>query len=197
MDHFLLFQYLAENPRLRIRLLDFAPIEIETGVLDGTPDFALTTLGIGVPELVHEVLSQEPFILACPANHELATRDAVEWTDLADVQLIGIGPQSANWRLLDAAKKSIGVNLEWRHEVQRVTTAIEFIAAGIGCAVMPWAPGLEGRTDIGVVRLTNPVVTRRIGVLRRADERLSPAAAKLRRFIAAKLPRKRLYDVID
>jgi len=59
VDHFLLFQYLAENPRLRIRLLDFAPIEIETGVLDGTPDFALTTLGIGVPELVHEVLSQE------------------------------------------------------------------------------------------------------------------------------------------
>jgi len=41
------------------------------------------------------------------------------------------------------------------------------------------------------------VVTRRIGVLRRADEGLSPAAAKLRRFIAAKLPRKRLYDVID
>lgn len=102
---------MAENPRLRIRLLDFAPIEIETGVLNGTPDFALTTLGIGAPELVHEVLSQEPFILACPANHELATRDAVEWTDLADVQLIGIGPQSANRRLPDARR--VGPKSKW------------------------------------------------------------------------------------
>lgn len=186
----ILSDFLIENPNIRVRLLDLPPAEIEASVVGGSADFALTMLGVGAPNLTHEVLAQEPLILVCPPNHALATRRSVTWSDVATLPLIGIGPHSANQRLLDSARGSIGVHLGWQHEVQRITTAVELVAAGIGLTIVPWAPELDERSDIALLPLVDPVISRRIGVLRRSGEHLAPAAARLRRMIAARLSKR-------
>jgi DNA-binding transcriptional LysR family regulator len=183
----ILSDYLVKNPNVRLRLLDLPPADIEESVVSGTADFALTMLGVGAPNLTHEVLAHEPLILVCPAEHPYASRPSINWSHLTDLPLIGIGPHSANQRLLDSARSSIGVHLDWQHEVQRVTTAVELVSAGIGLAVLPWAPELQQRSGIRLVPLVDPVISRRIGVLRRTGEHLSPPAARLRRLIAARL----------
>ena len=186
----ILAEFLAAEPGVRVRVLDLSPAEIEESVVNGVADFAVTMLGLGAPTLIHEVLAQEPLVLVTPADHPLAARASVRWSELSDVSLIGIGPHSANQRLLDSARGSIGVRLDWQHEVQRITTAVELVAAGVGLAIVPWTPEMERRPKIRIVPLVSPVVTRRIGVLRRSGEPLSPAAARLRRLIAVRLGRR-------
>jgi DNA-binding transcriptional LysR family regulator len=187
----ILSDFLAANPNVRLRLLDLAPADIDESVTSGAADFALTMLGVGAPNLTHEVLAQDPLVLVCPADHLFASRRSATWSELTDLTLIGIGPHSANQRLLDSARSSIGVHLNWQHEVQRATTAVELVAAGIGLAVLPWGPELEHRPDINFVPLVDPVINRRIGILRRSGEHLVPAAARLRRLIAARLSKRR------
>ncbi|MCB1493150.1 MAG: LysR family transcriptional regulator [Rhodobiaceae bacterium] len=191
----ILAKFLATEPNVRICILDLSPTEIEKSVISGSADFALTMLGVGAPELTHEVMAREPLVLVCPTDHPLAGQETVSWSQLQKIPLIGIGPHSANQRLLDSARGSIGVHLEWRHEVQRITTAVELIAAGIGLAVLPWAPEIAERSDIRIVRVVDPVIERRVGILRRSGERLSPGAARLRRHIASTLKAREMMRV--
>lgn len=186
----ILSQFARQKPEVRVCVLDLSPLAIEESVANGASDFALTMLGIGVPQLSHEVLAEEPLVLVCPTGHGLASRKRLEWSDLAGLPLIGIGPHSANQRLLDSARSSVGVHLDWQHEVQRATTAVELVAAGIGLAVLPWTPELAHRADLRMVRLDNPLIHRRIGILRRSGERLSKPAETLRRLISSALKRR-------
>lgn len=186
----ILADFFAREKNIRVRILDLSPSQIEDSVSDGTADFALTMLGVGAANMIHEVLAQQPLVLIAPLGHEFASRDKVAWAELQGLPLIGTGPDSANQRLLDSARGSIGITLDWRQQVQRITTAIELVATGIGLAILPLGPELMQKTNIRVVELTDPVITRRIGILRRSGDALPPAAARLRRLIAARLGKK-------
>jgi DNA-binding transcriptional LysR family regulator len=173
----------AERPSVRLRLLDIAPIQIEESVLSGNADFALTVLGVGVPQLVHDVLREEPLVLVCPKGFAISGTISFGWKDIEHLDLIGVGPYSANQRLLDSARRSIGIHFAWKHEVQRISTALELVAAKIGFAILPLTQELAQRSDVKLVKLDQPVISRRIGILRRSGEQLSEPAAHLRRLI--------------
>ena len=186
----ILAEFLTDNPAVRVCVQDLPPQEIEDSVANGVADFALTMLGIGAPQLTHEVLTEEPLMLVCPSDHPLGRREHVTWSEIVNQPLIGIGPHSANQRLLDSASSSIGVHFDWQHEVQRITTAVGMVAAKIGLAVLPRSPDMDNRPEISLVPLVDPVVTRRIGILRRSGERLTPPAARLRQIITMRLKRR-------
>jgi DNA-binding transcriptional LysR family regulator len=126
-------------------------------------------------------------VLLVPAGHALAGRDEVSWRALEQADLIAVGPQSANRRLMEQAEASIGTHLRWTHEVQRLSTAVELVAAGLGLAILPVLATRKDRHDVRVLRLGDPPVTRRLGVLRQPGHALSPAADALRRACMARL----------
>ncbi|MDR3536275.1 MAG: LysR family transcriptional regulator [Acetobacteraceae bacterium] len=186
----ILAEYAAARPQVRVRVLDLTAREIEQAVRDGTADFALAMLGVPEPGLTQEVLATEPMVLLAPARHPIAVEVSVDWAGLAGLPLISIGPQSANRRLLESVQASRGLALEWRHEVQRLSTAVALVAAGVGLTVVPQlAARTHAEPDIRTVRLTGPTVMRRLGVLRRAGTPLSAAADALRRLCARELRR--------
>ncbi len=187
----ILAEYAKRRPQVRLRVLDLSAREIEQSVRDSTADFALTMMGVAEPALSQEFIAEEPMVLLAAAEHPLAGRQSASWSELAGLPLIAIGPQSANRRLLETVQASLGVDLEWRHEVQRLSTAVELVAAGMGLAVLPQlAANARSRTDVRTVALLDPPITRRLGVLRRSGEVLSPAADALRRAFATELRRR-------
>lgn len=184
----ILADYARRRPQVRLRVLDLSAREIEESVRNGHADFALTMLGIAEPALSQEFVAEEPMVLLASTHHPLAVRERARWSELAGVPLIAIGPQSANRRLLEDVQASLGVTLEWRHEVQRLSTAVELVAAGMGLTVLPQlAAAASRRGDVRMVTLLEPQVMRRLGVLRRSGEELSPAADALRRAFATEL----------
>lgn len=183
----ILADFLAAEKDTSVRVLDLAPHEIESSVLDGVADFALTMTGIGTPDLRHEPLVQQPLVLVVPEKNHSQFSKTVKWTDLTGLPLIGIGPYSANQRLLESARSDIAVHLEFKHQVQRITTAIEMVAAGVGMTIVPMSSELKHRPGVFIFSITDPVVARQIGILRRTGQPLSPSAAKLRRLVASRL----------
>jgi len=171
------------RPDLRVRLLDVMPNQIEEIVSDGTADFAVTILGIGAPDLVHEVVMEQPLALVVPDNHPLASRETMQWQELDGMRLIGMGPVSAHFRLLENARPQIKVQWEEFHQVQRITTAIAMVAAGLGAAILPLNLALNRPFGVRTILLTDPVISRRIGILRRSATPLTRQADFLRRRI--------------
>ena len=104
------------------------------------------------------------------------------------LDLIGIGPQSGLRRLLEDARPIIGFDLNWRHEVQHITTALQLVASGYAVTVAPLL-ALQGRMgeNLHPIRLGEVPLNRRLGSLWRAGERLAPEAEAVRRAIAAAL----------
>jgi DNA-binding transcriptional LysR family regulator len=70
-----------------------------------------------------------------------------------------------------------GIRLNGNYEVQHHATAINLVAAGVGCAILPSSTLLEGdRSHVRKITLTSPVVKRKVVLLRHKYTSLSPAA---------------------
>ena len=78
---------------------------------------------------------------------------------------------------LDYQLAQRGIRLSGHYEVQHHATAINLVAAGVGCAVLPSSTFENGDRPHAVkIPLTDPVVKRRVTLLRRKQASLSAAA---------------------
>jgi DNA-binding transcriptional LysR family regulator len=159
---------------------DLSGVEIRSMLEDGRLDFALAALGPEHWDIESVPLLEEPFLLVCPEGHRLARRSTVAWGELSKEPLISIGPLSENRRIVEAALKRARVSARWRVEVRHLSTAVALVAAGAGLTALP-ASAVAGQAGHAVVAvpLVEPALTRRIGLLRRRDRVLAPAARDL------------------
>ena len=124
-------------------------------------------------------LVNEPFVLACRRDHELAARSAVTWSELSDYRLIGVGRLSGDRMLLDHALSGLSWRPQWFYEVQHLSTSLGLVEAGLGVSAMPsLAMPAEDHPTLVSVPLIEPVVNRSLGLVYRRGASLSPAAEK-------------------
>jgi DNA-binding transcriptional LysR family regulator len=111
-------------------------------------------------------LLDEPFVVVVPAGHPLATQPRISLRDLADEPWVDNDPIAGPCRqlVLDACA-SVGVTPRFQIEAHDYTTAMAFVAAGVGITVLPrLAYGSGPRPGLVAVELTDPVVTRHLAV---------------------------------
>ena len=179
-------------PHVQVRLFDSAPVEIAELVQAGTVAFGVT-LAQGVPEkLAAQPVAREPFVLACPADHPLARRSSVDWSELPGQPLIRISLPSGNSMTIDDALGPLREQVRWRYEVQRTAMAVEMVRGGQGLTVVPRLSVRAGE-GVAVVPIAGPEITRLIvvatrpGAELRAEESFlaETAMALVREHIAA------------
>jgi len=176
----ILEQYAARHPRNRVRILDQASSGVTEAVLRREAEFGIQIAGPQEPELVSEALLEDRFVLVCRKDHALARRRRVAWRALEPHALVFVGAESGNRPLLDAALSAARPQLEARYEVQRSSTALGLVAAGVAAAVVPDLALQEGAyPSLRVVALVEPVVTRSLVLVTRRGAQLSPAAQAL------------------
>lgn len=170
--------YSAKHPDNRIRILDVHANEVLQAVQGGEAEFGLTLSGADAPEIEAEPLFDDPFVLACRADHPLAKRKTVKWAELAQNRVITVGRLSGNRALLDFGLPSGLPQQRWTYEVQHsFWTGLGLVEAGIGVIAVPML-ALAGRKDSKLVSrpLVEPKLTRTLAVIRRKGVTLSPAA---------------------
>ncbi len=129
-------------------------------------------------------LVNEPFVLACKRDHELAKKNLVMWEDLAGLKLIGVRKSSGNRYLIDQALERFNWKPNWFYEVRHLSTSLGMVEAGLGVAVVPSLAMPTDEHHILVSRpLIEPVIRRTLGLVFRKDDTLSPAADKFREVL--------------
>ena len=174
--------YLDAYPGVQVRLADGTNAEILDLLRDGTADLAITEVGPASAEFAVDAFLDDPFVAVLPPGHPLAGRPALTWADLAAESFIAFSPDSSIRRLADLGLAQAGVQPLRHLETRTVATAGGMIAAGLGVSAMPeLVLPLLAATPVITRPLTEPVITRRIAVHRRADE---PCPLAVRRLVA-------------
>ncbi len=179
-------QFRQTYPRVRVRVLDAGANEVLGAVARGEADFGLNFIGSEEPDIEFRALHEERFVAACRRDHPLAKRRRVTWADLAAHDFIAVAQTSGNRLLIDQAVAGLPQHPRVVCEAQHITTLLGLIEAGLGVAAVPALAMPDSDHPVLVsVPLDGPVVTRRVGLIRRAGRTLSPSAQHLFDFFAA------------
>ncbi len=173
----LIRSYAQQHPDNRIRLLDGSSSEVCQAVLGGKADLGIAVQGEKHPELVEQLLFADPLVFLCRSPHPLDQAASVRWADMRDTELVGVSGFMATRIFMDYQLAKHGIRVQSTYEVQHHATAINLVAAGVGGAILPSSTFREGdRPDMRKIALTHPTVKRKVVLLQRKGQALSPAA---------------------
>ena len=176
----ILKEYSARHPENRVKILDHASSGVVSAVLRREAEFGIHIAGPPDPELVSVPLVEDRFVLICRDDHALARRRRLAWRQLEAHPLVFVGDESGNRPLLDAALATARPRLRSHYEVQRSSTAVGLVAAGVAAAVVPGLAVQAGAyPSLRVIPLCQPVVSRTLALVTRRGAQLSPAAQAL------------------
>jgi DNA-binding transcriptional LysR family regulator len=171
-------------PRIRVRILDVGANEGLEAVVRGEADFGINFIGASHAEVEFQRLLEDPFVLACRQDHPLASRHEVSWAELALQRVITVGQNSGNRALVDTALARRGIQLDWTYEVAHLSVSLGLVEAGLGIAVLPrLAAPAANHPTIRTMRLTEPEISRTIGIVCRRGAPPSPHASQFLRML--------------
>ncbi len=153
-------------------------------------DFGINFMGSQEPDIEFVPLLEERFVAACRRDHPLAKKRRATWADLAAHDFIAVSKSSGNRLLIDQALAgSVGAP-ESLYEAEHVRPCSAWSRPGWAAAPSLAMPG-KGHPLLVSVPLYEPVVTRRVGLIRRKGRTLSPAAQQLYELFADMRPNAR------
>lgn len=178
-------RYHERYPKIRVRILDASANEVLSAVSRGEVDFGLNFVGSKEPDVEFKPLLEERFVAACRRDHPLAGKRRAKWAELVRYDYISVSKASGNRLLLDQALSGLPGLAQCIYETQHVTTALGLVEAGLGVAAVPSIAMPDADHPLLVsVPLVDPVVTRKVGLIRRKGRTLAPAAQQLYAFLS-------------
>ncbi|EOZ5898199.1 LysR substrate-binding domain-containing protein, partial [Escherichia coli] len=148
-------------------------------VLCNESDFGINMNNVTNSSIDFTPLVNEPFVLACRRDHPLAKKQLVEWQELVGYKMIGVRSSSGNRLLIEQQLANKPWKLDWFYEVRHLSTSLGLVEAGLGISALPGLamPHAPYSSIIGIP-LVEPVIRRTLGIIRRKDAVLSPAAER-------------------
>jgi DNA-binding transcriptional LysR family regulator len=178
VHHFLpavIDSYRERHPNVLVRIIEEGADGVFSTVKHGEADFGINYIGMQESEVAFTPLLNDPFVLACRADHALGARRTVRWEELAAWDQVRVSHASSNRAFIDNALAELPALPRPVCEVQHVSTLIGLVEAGLGIAIVPQLTVPRRPASVVGVPL-DPPVTRTIGLIQRAGRTLSPAA---------------------
>jgi DNA-binding transcriptional LysR family regulator len=177
-------RYRSRYPKIRIKLIDASANEVLDAVMSGEADFGVSFMGSQETGVEFKTLLQERFVAACRRDHPLAQKKRVTWSELYEYDYVSVDKTSGNRLLLDQALAGVALRTPSVCETRHVTTMLGLVEAGLGVAAVPsMAMPLPTHPILTSVPLVDPVVTRRVGIVRRRGRALTPAAQEFLQYV--------------
>lgn len=178
--------YARRHPENRVMLLERSGALVTAAVRRGDAEFGIHIAQEPQEDLAEDLLSADPLVLVCHPGHALASRASVAWAELRESDLITLGGSSGNRALVEMQLARAGLPVRGRFVVENTPSAVALAATGVAVAILPSATGRGLLPDALVeVPLVEPVLQRRLSLVRRRREALTPAAAALYRMLQA------------
>ncbi len=171
------------HPEISVAVRDMRPDEIAAAAANGEIDYGLGSFDQTTEPLRRTVLARQPFAVVCMADHPLALREQVVWSDLPPFPLVTIARDHTVRRLLDHTFGQLGQTATPAYEVYHATTAVSMVVAGLGIAVLPlWVSAAMQLYDIQVRTIEQPVVTSELALVSHPTREFSTAMKQFHDF---------------
>lgn len=177
-------RFQARYPLVRVRIIDSSAGEVIEAVAGGEADFGICFARSLQPNIEFLPLVGDVYVAACRRDHPIASRKSLTWQEFYQQDYVGLDKTSGNRNLLDQMLEHIIPERPSICETRHVTTMLGMVEAGVGIAAVPAMsmPASE-YSVLTSVPLTDPVVKRTVGLIRRSGRMQSYLAAELEKLI--------------
>ncbi len=162
-------------PKLELLLVEEKSDVLLARLREGRLDAALLALPVHDEQLHAELLFEEPFLLAAPAQHRLASQPLMTMDQLSDETLLLLEDgHCLRDQALDVCRLS-GANERTGFRATSLETLRQMVAAGVGVTLLPalsvQAPVVQP-ANIRLVKFSDPVPSRQIALVWRRSSAL-------------------------
>lgn len=128
----------ARQPGIRVELTEATALTVLRALVDGQADIGIVSRAGVMPEgLVARPWRSDRLVVAIPATHRFAAREALRYAEVLEEPMIGVLAGGSLALLLEGEAERLGRAPRWRFRVQGTDAARHLIAAGHGLGVMP------------------------------------------------------------
>ena len=173
--------FLAAEPTIDVELGERSSPEVARAVAAEEAE-----IGVAADHADFSGLTVQPFrtdrlVLVMSPGHALAGRDRVAFAEALGSDFVGLADESALGGHLAGHAARVGTPMPVRVRVRGLDTACRMVALGAGIAVVPEAAARRWNTRgmLRLVRLSDGWAERRLMVVLRRMEALSPHARRL------------------
>jgi DNA-binding transcriptional LysR family regulator len=171
--------FIESYPGIRVQISDVIAERVREAVLKREVDFGIGTLNGKDAELRATPLFQDRLVVFTPRGHPLAEKRTVTLREASAHGLILPGRASSVRDAVEAIAHRERLLLDIRYETNFMPSALAFVRANLGIAILPETAAGADTPDFIKVPLNNRFAIRQIELLQRKDATLSPAGESL------------------
>ena len=179
--------FLNNYPGIRVQISDVIAERVREAVLKREVDFGIGTLHGPDAELRATPLFQDRLVVFTPSGHPLSEKHTVTLREASAHGLILPGRASSVREAIEAIAHRERLLLDIRYETNFMPTALAFVRANLGIAILPESAAGTDASEFMTVAFNNRFANRQIELLQRRDATLSPASESLVRYLLHKL----------
>ena len=188
--------FLESYPGIRVQISDVIAERVREAVLKREVDFGIGTLHGRDAELHATPMFQDRLVVFTPPAHPLSEKRSVTIREASAHGLILPGRASSVREAVEAIAHRERLLLDIRYETNFMPTALAFVRAKLGIAILPETAAGSDTSDIKTIAFNNRFAKRQIELLQRKDAVLSPAADSLARHLLHNLDARKREDRI-
>ena len=183
-----LHHYRSKFPDINITVQDVVAEEVVDMVRTGRVEVGVTFDMEESEDLHFEPLFEDSFYVVMPEQHALLAKEEITWTQLQEFPFVALQRPSAMRQMIDEITANCGITLTVEFEAHQLASIGSMVANNLGISVVPSLAIQQMRALGAECRpLTNPVVTRQIGILTRRRYPLSSAAMALEETLKSQI----------
>jgi len=169
-------EFQARYPNIKIAIIDVPTHEIVEQVVSGRADCGLGTFIPDEVGIERVTLAKDNLMVFSARMGDDAESAGYTWAQLAGRPLITLTRQSGIRHLVENGFEQSQIAMEPTFEVSQIATALAFVEANLGLAVLPACASTHVRNrDISVRPLTDPCLGREISLIHATGRSVSPS----------------------
>lgn len=170
------------HPDLSVHIISATSLQITQGLEDYSLDAGVTYLDENLPgSLTRVELYEERYVLVSPPDIAPRPSGTATWKEAAALPLCLLTQDMRNRRIIDETFDEVNVSPKPVMETNAFTAALSQVANGISATIAPQllAESLPIASDAVLLSLTDPVVSKPIGLLVADRDPLPPSVKAL------------------
>ncbi|MDF2922842.1 MAG: LysR family transcriptional regulator [Paenibacillaceae bacterium] len=178
-------EFRKHHPNVKFRLRQGTYTSLIRNLTGGEIDLSFVSPFPETHELVTgELLLSEELYAVVPMQHPLAGRESIQLNELRHEPFVMFSDAYSLRSIVLEACKAAGFVPKIGFEGEETDTIRGLVAAGLGVGLLPEMALTEiSPLEPAKIRISEPSVTRTIGLIRRKDEKLTPVAELFRSFL--------------
>jgi LysR family transcriptional regulator, transcription activator of glutamate synthase operon len=174
-----------DHPNVKFRLRQGTYTSLLRDLISGEIDLSFVSPFPESHDLVTgELLLSEELYAVVPMHHQLADRESIRLDELRHDPFVMFSDAYSLRSIVLEACKSAGFTPQIGFEGEETDTIRGLVAAGLGVGLLPEMALTEiSPLEPAKIRISEPRVTRTIGLVRRKEEKLTPVAELFRSFL--------------